>query len=135
VRGTLRRARERFGRFTGRNETELRNWLCRRMMETADALAPSLRETEAIARPGVPPGAETTWVARPVLPPTLHHAEALRQAVDQLPEPYRQVLLLRNRDRRPFEEVADRLGLTLTEARVVWLRAVERLIRLGDQTP
>jgi RNA polymerase sigma-70 factor (ECF subfamily) len=53
-------------------------------------------------------------------------AEVLQQALARLPEDDRRVLLLRQRDHLPFDQVADRLGCTPAAARQRWVRAVDR---------
>jgi RNA polymerase sigma-70 factor (ECF subfamily) len=54
-------------------------------------------------------------------------AEAVQRALQRLPEEYRQVILLRLQDDRPFEEIGRALGRTANAARKLWERAVERL--------
>jgi RNA polymerase sigma-70 factor (ECF subfamily) len=48
-------------------------------------------------------------------------------ALDRLPEDYRTVLILRNVQRLPFDEVARRLGRSRPAAQMLWLRAVRKL--------
>jgi RNA polymerase sigma-70 factor (ECF subfamily) len=52
---------------------------------------------------------------------------ALRDALERLPEQYRQVVLWRNYERLPFEEIGGRLGRSAEAARKLWVRAVEQL--------
>jgi RNA polymerase sigma-70 factor (ECF subfamily) len=54
-------------------------------------------------------------------------AQAVRQAVEQLPEDYRQVLVLRYQEGRSFEEIGRLIRRTPNAARKLWLRAIERL--------
>jgi RNA polymerase sigma-70 factor (ECF subfamily) len=54
-------------------------------------------------------------------------AQAVREALERLPEEYRQVIRLRLQDDRPFEEIGRVLGRTANAARKLWERAVERL--------
>jgi RNA polymerase sigma-70 factor (ECF subfamily) len=57
----------------------------------------------------------------------------LIDAVQRLPEKYRQVLQLRCYGGLPFEEVAQKVGVTVGNARVLMVRAIERLkTELGD---
>ncbi len=51
----------------------------------------------------------------------------LADAVSRLPEDYQQVIVLRNLQRLPFAEVAERLGRSRPAAQMLWLRAVRRL--------
>jgi RNA polymerase sigma-70 factor, ECF subfamily len=53
--------------------------------------------------------------------------QRLQQAVQRLPEHYRDVVLLYHRDHRTFEEIAAQLGKSAEAIRKVWARAVERL--------
>ena len=57
------------------------------------------------------------------------HEEAivLANRLAQLPEHYRTVLIMRNLQSLPFEEVARRIGRNLGATRMLWLRAVEKL--------
>lgn len=62
-------------------------------------------------------------------------ATRLDAAIELLPENQRAVFLLRFREDVPFEEVARRVGVTVANARVLMLRATERLReQLRDQT-
>ena len=56
-------------------------------------------------------------------------AEAIRRAVERLPDDYRRVIVLRYQEERGFEEIGDLLGLTANAARKLLLRAVERVQR------
>lgn len=51
----------------------------------------------------------------------------VRQAMDRLPEHYRQVLVWREWEELPFAEIARRLERSEDAARMVWWRALERL--------
>jgi RNA polymerase sigma-70 factor (ECF subfamily) len=60
-------------------------------------------------------------------------AERLAQALERLPEHYRQVIVWRQWDDLPFEEIARRLNRNVDAARMVWWRAVRQLQQeLGD---
>ncbi|HEY7330667.1 MAG TPA: sigma-70 family RNA polymerase sigma factor [Gemmataceae bacterium] len=51
----------------------------------------------------------------------------LFEALQRLPEKYRRVLQLRFYDGLPFEEVAQKIGVTVGNARVLAVRAIEKL--------
>ncbi len=51
----------------------------------------------------------------------------------QLPEHYRQVIALRNKQGMRFEEISRHLERTPLAARLLWLRAIQRLRRLYEQ--
>jgi RNA polymerase sigma-70 factor (ECF subfamily) len=58
----------------------------------------------------------------------------LSEALQRLPEKQRLVFQLRFHEALPFEEVAQRAGVTVGNARVLMVRAIERLKReLGDE--
>lgn len=64
----------------------------------------------------------------------IHNENELRlaEAMDQLPEDYREVIILRNLQRLPFEVVAERLGRTRPAAQMLWARALQKLRSLLD---
>jgi RNA polymerase sigma-70 factor (ECF subfamily) len=53
--------------------------------------------------------------------------ERLARVLDELPEDYRQVILLRNLEELPHEEVARRMGRSEAAVRMLWLRALAAL--------
>jgi RNA polymerase sigma-70 factor (ECF subfamily) len=60
-------------------------------------------------------------------------AALVADQVAQLPDSYREVIVLRNLEGLPFEEVARRMGRTAGAVRVLWLRALDRLRRLHPE--
>jgi RNA polymerase sigma-70 factor (ECF subfamily) len=50
----------------------------------------------------------------------------------QLPQQYREVIILRNLEGLAFEEVAQRMGKTSAAVRQLWTRAIRRL-KLPDE--
>ena len=52
---------------------------------------------------------------------------AVAEAVAQLPEDYREVVLLRNLQRLSFNEVAERMGRKRQAVQMLWLRALRKL--------
>jgi RNA polymerase sigma-70 factor (ECF subfamily) len=54
-------------------------------------------------------------------------AQRLRQALEQLPDEYRRVITFRYVDQYAFEEIGRRMGRTANAARLLWLRAIERV--------
>jgi RNA polymerase sigma-70 factor (ECF subfamily) len=60
-------------------------------------------------------------------------AMLLANALDTLPEHYRQVIILRHLDGLPFSEVASQMGRTVDSVEKLWVRALSRLRRsLGE---
>jgi RNA polymerase sigma-70 factor, ECF subfamily len=55
------------------------------------------------------------------------HALRLRAALEQLPPDYRAAIELRSLEQRPFAEVGAKIGRSAGAARMIWLRAVEKL--------
>jgi len=59
----------------------------------------------------------------------LRHERELEvaEAIEQLPEDYRDVIMLRNLQRLPFNDVADRMGRSRGAVQMLWLRALRQL--------
>jgi RNA polymerase sigma-70 factor (ECF subfamily) len=51
----------------------------------------------------------------------------LATALEQLPEDYRQVIILRHLESLPFADVAERMGRTVPSVQNLWVRALQRL--------
>ncbi len=51
----------------------------------------------------------------------------LADAISQLPEDYQDVIILRNLQRLPFDEVAERMGRSRPAVQMLWLRALRKL--------
>jgi RNA polymerase sigma-70 factor (ECF subfamily) len=62
-------------------------------------------------------------------------AEALRRALERLPEDYRLALLLRYQEQRSFDDIGRLLDLSPNAARKLWLRAVRRLQQEVEEPP
>lgn len=59
----------------------------------------------------------------------MHHESELllAEAMERLPEDYREVIVLRNIQRLPFDAVAEHLGRTRPAAQMLWMRAMQKL--------
>jgi RNA polymerase sigma-70 factor (ECF subfamily) len=55
---------------------------------------------------------------------------ALANAISQLSPDHQEVIMLRNLQRLPFEEVAERMNRTRPAAQMLWMRAIKRLEEL-----
>jgi RNA polymerase sigma-70 factor (ECF subfamily) len=55
------------------------------------------------------------------------HSVLLAEVLERLPEDFREVIILRNLEGLPHEEVARRMGRNSGAARMLWLRALARL--------
>ncbi len=53
--------------------------------------------------------------------------EAIKSALDKLPEDYRQVIVLRYTEERSFEDIGRIMGRSAEAVRKLWARAMERL--------
>jgi RNA polymerase sigma-70 factor (ECF subfamily) len=62
-------------------------------------------------------------------------AEALRRALERLPDDYRQVITWRYLEEKSFEEMAGLMQRSENAVRKLWLRAVERLRLEMDASP
>lgn len=57
----------------------------------------------------------------------------LADAITQLPEDYQEVIILRNLQRLPFDQVAERMGRSRPAVQMLWLRALRKLEQLLSQ--
>jgi RNA polymerase sigma-70 factor (ECF subfamily) len=117
----------------GRSPRQVRGWLRGILINTTRDVARSYAQAKrntalevsiergnhhGLVDPDLTPGAQA--VAR-------EEASSLNRALARLPEDYRRVIELRNRECRPFGEIADMLGRSTDAVRMLWFRAVERL--------
>jgi RNA polymerase sigma-70 factor (ECF subfamily) len=49
------------------------------------------------------------------------------EALATLPEAYQEVIVLRNLQRLPFDEVAERMGRSRPATQMLWMRALKKL--------
>lgn len=70
------------------------------------------------------PQPDTTPSERAIL---REDARSLREAVRMLPVHYQQVIDLRHREQKTFEEIGDQIDRSPNAARMIWYRAVMRL--------
>jgi RNA polymerase sigma-70 factor, ECF subfamily len=139
VQETFLEAQRDFARFHGTSVEELRAWLRRLLLNN---VANFTRQYRGRAKRDV--GREVpldaggsshergAGLAADILSPSgqaLAHeqAEALARAMERLPPDYRQVLALRHDEQLTFEDIGRRMERTANAARMLWLRAVERL--------
>ncbi len=54
-------------------------------------------------------------------------------AVARLPEDYQEVVILRNLQQLPFDEVAERMGRSRPAVQMLWMRAIRRLQEILDE--
>ena len=147
VQETLLEAVRDFARFQGNSEDELLHWLRRLLLNNLADFTRRYRETGKrqieleIRLEGGDSSAERGGGLAGSLPSPSsqlragEQAEAIRRAVERLPDDYRRVIILRYQEERSFEEITDLLGLTANAARKLLLRAVERVQRELEGPP
>lgn len=139
IQETLLEAFRDFASFHGGTEQELLAWLrrllhnnlsnfTRRYLGTAKrgAAAEVPLDTDDSANPAglkligsdSPPSSYTR---------AKEQAEAVQKALEPLPPEYRQVILLRDQEELPFEEIGRRMDRSSNAAEKLWLRAIQRL--------
>ena len=57
----------------------------------------------------------------------------VRETIERLPEPYREVVRLRSQEQLSFREIGQRIGRTEESARKLWMRAVAQMGENGLQ--
>src|SRR5262249_31093141 len=127
-----------FGGFQGATAGELRAWLRQLLLHNLANFSRRYRETRkrAIGREQALPGdspcaAGEAIAANPPSPSgrgmAREEAESLERAVQRLPEDYRRIIVLRNREDRGFDEIARLMERSESAVRKLWLRAIQRL--------
>lgn len=139
VQEALLRAHRHFGQFRGQTEPELMAWLREILV---NSLARYVELHVRAAKRDVRRDVSLEGVAGGVTAEPGHsdesqapHAELLSsegsallgQLLAQLPEHYKEVLVLRNIQGLSFDEVAARLDRSPGATRMLWLRAIEKL--------
>jgi RNA polymerase sigma-70 factor (ECF subfamily) len=139
VQETFLEAQRAFGHFQGTSGVELRAWLRRLLHHRATKFSRRYRATQkrhlahetALAAAGVPAGAACGGHAAPPSPSALlmahEQAQLLRQALERLPADYRRVITLRYVEQCSFDEIGRLMQRTPNAARLLWLRAIERV--------
>jgi RNA polymerase sigma-70 factor (ECF subfamily) len=141
VQETFLRAQRSLKDFDGSKEAELLAWLRRILLNQIydarrdfDAQKRQV-EREAIVHPSDLP---VITGGRPETPSSLaveaEQRKALEDAMARLPEEYRQVVMLRNWERRSFADIGVLLGRSDEAARKLWGRAIEKLQELLRQS-
>ena len=136
VQQSMLAAQAKIADFRGANETEFRAWV-RRIV--CNNLADARRHYKTVKGRDIKrerKSDESAIIAPPLVdaantPGTeavkKERADILKQAMQNLPENYRQVIHLRNWDEIPFTEIGRVMGCSEEAARKLWYRAVMRL--------
>jgi RNA polymerase sigma-70 factor (ECF subfamily) len=141
VQETFLRAQQDFGHFRGRSRHELLGWLRRILLNSlADAyrrydqsgnrqarreLPLEVSDTDSQKGFDVPAG----WTSPSSQLAGQEEKAAVERALAQLPEQYREVILLCHRDGLSFDEAARRMDRSVGAVRKLWVRAIDHLQR------
>ncbi len=135
VQDTFLEAQRDFGQFRGGTQADLRFWLrrillhnlanCRRQFHATEKRQVS-REVALDAVRGDQPGHDPPAATRSPSSQAAaqEQAVALERALEQLPEHYRQAIVLRHREDRSFAAIGQLLDCTPEAARKLWARAI-----------
>jgi RNA polymerase sigma-70 factor (ECF subfamily) len=144
VQETMLRAHANFAQFRGSSEPELVAWLRQILVNNLAkfveqhvlAARRDVRREVSIERLGRALEKSTVQLAA-LLPDESRTPSAAAQQREEavlladrlaaLPPDYRDVLMLRNLQGLPFEVVAERMERSVSAARMLWLRAIEKL--------
>jgi RNA polymerase sigma-70 factor (ECF subfamily) len=122
------------GEFRGRSSAEWRNWLRtillrqlghHRRRHYLTAKRQQAREVPIHLETTRGPASQDPTPSRDLA--RREREAALLDAMDRLPEHYREVVVWHHRERRPFEEIGRRRGISAEAARKLWARALARL--------
>jgi RNA polymerase sigma-70 factor (ECF subfamily) len=135
VQQTFLEAQRAFEHFQGSRPEELRAWLERILLNN---LGDAARRFRDVAKRRV--GCEVSLANCSAKNGTLLDAstpskaavaeeeqESLRQALQRLSEDYRRVIMLRNLERRTFEDIANEFGRSTGAVKKLWSRAILQL--------
>jgi RNA polymerase sigma-70 factor (ECF subfamily) len=139
VQDTFLEAQRDFAGFHGTSEKELRAWLRRVLLNNVANFTRQLRQRAKrdVGREvsleaggssherGAGLAAETKSPSEEAL--AQEQTQALARAMERLPQEYRQVLALRHEEQLTFDQICQKMERTANAARMLWLRAVERL--------
>jgi RNA polymerase sigma-70 factor, ECF subfamily len=139
VQETFLDAQRGFNRFHGDSEVELLAWLRRLLLNNIVSFSRLYRETgkrqigrevalgngDSSLLDGGTLAVESPSPSRQFM--EQEEADAIRRALDQLPDDYRQVLILRYHEGKSFEEIGGVMGRSANAIRKLWLRAIRRL--------
>jgi RNA polymerase sigma-70 factor (ECF subfamily) len=137
VQETFLEAHRVFPRFQGNSDVELRAWLRQLLLHRAAKLGRRYRTTQKrrLSRESAlePANPSLPSVPSPSGQAIAHEQEqSLENALERLPEDYRQVIKLRYQEGKSFEEISRLMQRTPNAVRLLWLRAVERVkLELG----
>jgi len=140
VQQTMLEAHRDFDRFAGKSEKEWLGWLKRILSHNAADFVRRYRGTaKRQARREVrfrdPADSLSPGAPEPAAPVATPSQEFLRLdnelrvsvALAELPPDYQEVIVLRNLQRLPFNEVAERMERSRPAVQMLWMRAIKKL--------
>ena len=139
VQETFMEAQNDFAQFKGNSEDELRAWLRQILLHNLANFTRRYRATAkrrlgrevALEVSGSSADREGGLTLDALSPSGLameeEQAQALRWALERLPDDYRQVILLHYQEQRPFEDIAPLMNRSYEAVRSLWARAIRRL--------
>jgi RNA polymerase sigma-70 factor, ECF subfamily len=143
VQQTMLEAHRDFTRFEGSSEKEWLGWLRRILSHNlADFVRQYRGTSKRAAQREVPfrdPALTAAFGAPEPAAPDATPSEQLinidselqlAEALTQLPPDYHEVIMLRNLQRLPFNEVAERMGRSRPAVQMLWMRAIKQLQQL-----
>ena len=132
VQETYLEAQVQFPNFAGDTAAQMRAWLSCLLLHRAAKVGRSFRGTHqrriALELPlqvNQPVGSSAQSPSRQMMAD--EQTQGLQDAIDRLPPDHRQVMVLRYRAGLSFEEIGKRLGRSPDAARMLWVRAFDRL--------
>jgi RNA polymerase sigma-70 factor, ECF subfamily len=141
VQQTLLEAYRGFQKFNGKSEGEWLAWLRQILTHNAQDFIRRLRTEKRGGAMEIPlqVGTDSEGFFHDPAAPEATPSElvsqrereiALADAIAQLSPDHQEVIILRNLQRLPFEDVADRMGRSRPAAQMLWTRAIQRLEQL-----
>lgn len=144
VQETFLEAQRDFGDFQGLTDAEFLGWLRRILLNNLANLRRQYHQTRKrnVNREVAIEGNQSfpsrgRWLAADAPSPSSHairneQTAAIDRALAQLPQEYRQAILLRNREGYSFDQIGELTDRSANAARKLWGRAIERLQRELD---
>jgi len=146
VQQTFLEAHRDFAQFHGTTHDALLAWMRRLLLTNlANFRRDYRRHKRRVSREVGFPGCDSSHGGAGGLPgdtPTpsvvtmrSEQSETIQRALHRLPEDYRQVVQLRYREERSFEEIAEIMQRSQNAVRKLWARAIERLQQELEKPP
>lgn len=143
VQQSMIRAVENFGDYRGRSEAEFRGWLRQIVINEArlayrgfvagkrDARREQAIHTDdSFAAPHEPIDQNLTPAAHTL---AVEQTEVIKHLINQLPDNYQTVIRLRNWEELSFEEIGQRMNMSISGVAKIWYRALVEIQKLYQQ--